>query len=422
MTAWRTLAEEPLRDRLLVTAEEIAAALAQERGKIPGASLSEGKAGVALFLASYGVATGQSRYTRLASRLLADASKEASASIHTLGLFGGLSGLAWTMRHIHSLLTGEKAAADLTEEVDVAIAEAVREEPWLWEFDLVYGLVGIGWYVLTHPDETFREETLEDIVARLDELASRSAAGCCWHTPPELMLPSRARRYPQGRFDLGLAHGTAGVIGFLGQLCARGLGGSRVGALLREAVRWTFAARRPDDDGSAFAAIYEPSPGVPGSCRSAWCYGDPGMVVALLSAARGLGEARWEEVALAVARHDSRRPRQDSGVTDAGLCHGSAGLGHFYNRLYQATGEPVFASTAKGWLEHTLTLRRVDAGLGGFQAWWPETGQWRPTHGYLTGSGGIGLALLAATVEIEPEWDGPMLLTLPARNASGMGK
>ncbi|HEX7277236.1 MAG TPA: lanthionine synthetase LanC family protein, partial [Acidimicrobiales bacterium] len=86
------------------------------------------------------------------------------------------------------------------------------------------------------------------------------------------------------------------------------------------------------------------------------------------------------------------RPIQDAGVVDAGLCHGAAGLLHVSNRLYQATGDERQAAAARRWLEPALTLPVAGAG-------------------FLEGRAGVGLALLAATTDVEPEWDRILLLS-----------
>jgi hypothetical protein len=45
--------------------------------------------------------------------------------------------------------------------------------------------------------------------------------------------------------------------------------------------------------------------------------------------------------------------------------------------------------------------------------------EWRPESGFLTGSAGIGLALLAATTPVEPEWDRVLLTTLRGARRPG---
>ena len=38
---------------------------------------------------------------------------------------------------------------------------------------------------------------------------------------------------------------------------------------------------------------------------------------------------------------------------------------------------------------------------------------WRPDPGFLTGSAGVALALLAATTAVRPEWDRVLLVDVP---------
>jgi hypothetical protein len=150
--------------------------------------------------------------------------------------------------------------------------------------------------------------------------------------------------------------------------------------------------------------------------RLAWCYGDLGLAVALLGAARCVGEADWERAALAVARRAVCRASEQSGVVDAGLCHGAAGVGHLFNRLFQATGEECFAEASRFWLERTLAMRQPGRGIAGYLSWSPgEDGAltWLAEPGLLTGAAGIALALLAAATPIEPAWDRMLLASVP---------
>lgn len=38
----------------------------------------------------------------------------------------------------------------------------------------------------------------------------------------------------------------------------------------------------------------------------------------------------------------------------AGVCHGSTGNAHIFNRFYQATGEQVFGDAAHYWMTRTF--------------------------------------------------------------------
>jgi hypothetical protein len=175
-------------------------------------------------------------------------------------------------------------------------------------------------------------------------------------------------------------------------------------------VRWLLAQQEPGGFPALVATEAAEKP-----ARLAWCYGDPG-VAALLGAARCAAEPAWECEALAIARRAAQRPPEQSGVVDAGLYHGAAGLGHLFNRLFQATGEPWLAEAARSWFARTLAMRWPGRGIGGYAA--RQLGSdgvptWVADPGLLTGAAGIALALLAALTAVEPAWDRMLLVAIP---------
>jgi hypothetical protein len=149
------------------------------------------------------------------------------------------------------------------------------------------------------------------------------------------------------------------------------------------------------------------------------------VAVTLLRAARATGNPDWESQALAVARAAAGRPSDAAGVIDGGLCHGAAGLLQIFNRFHQASGDPLFAATARTWLVRLMEMRKPGEGTAGWLAWRPlgdltgpnpELG-WLPDEGFLTGAAGIGLALLGAISPVEPLWDRALLSAVPPRRA-----
>lgn len=127
------------------------------------------------------------------------------------------------------------------------------------------------------------------------------------------------------------------------------------------------------------------------------------------------GQPAWEREAAALALDAAALPVEASGVVDAPVCHGAIGLGHVYNRIAQATGERRLREAARFWLERGLAMRRPGGKLGGFYALTPDAagGMTRRVayRGILQGAAGIGLALLAATTDVEPTWDRLLLLS-----------
>jgi hypothetical protein len=134
--------------------------------------------------------------------------------------------------------------------------------------------------------------------------------------------------------------------------------------------------------------------------------------MALLLAARDVSEPGWELAGIELAIRAAARPPEQCGVTDAGLCHGTAGLAHLYGRMYQLTGEGVLADAAVSWAERTVALcgPAVDAMAAGQPAATTPDRPWNG-QGLLEGAAGIALALLAASLPAEPVWDQMLLVS-----------
>ena len=324
-------------------------------------------------------------------------------------LYGGFAGVAWAVAHLQPETS--------TEEIDEALKDHVNRPRWRGDYDLIGGLVGLGIYALERLPSPAAVSCLEGVIDRLEETAQRRGSGISWRTAPRLLPPQQLKENPRGYDNLGLAHGVAGVIGLLGAASAAGIRRRRARQLLDRAVCGLLAAKLAKSAGASFPGWI--TPGVkPQPCRSAWCYGDPGVAAALFCAARCTGEKQWEHEALEIARAAAQRPSEEAGVVDAGLCHGAAGLGHIFNRMYQETADSTLKRAARFWLEQTLALRQRGRGIGGFRALAArEDGAryWNDDPGILTGAAGIGLTLLAAATPVAPDWDRMLLLSTNPR-------
>ena len=118
----------------------------------------------------------------------------------------------------------------------------------------------------------------------------------------------------------------------------------------------------------------------------------------MLLAARDVAEPSWAAVATDLAVRSAVRPPYRAGVADAGLCHGSAGLAHLFNRMHQMTSEPVLANAARFWVERTLELCAT-------------SGPAFSGPGLLNGAAGVALAMEAASTTAEPAWDQMLLVS-----------
>ncbi len=413
--SWRPILDGPLAERARTAVHDIVNALpGPSAAEIIDPSLAGGTAGLALlcgYLARAGYDDDEN-----AAQFLEQAIKAVSTEHIGPSFYGGFAGIAWSTELLQSQLMDpdDDDDDDANEEIDEVLKDYLQQSSWNDDYDLISGLVGFGVYALARLPRPTAVECLEHVIDHLDKTAERNPDGIAWLTPPYLLPPHQLKECPGGYYNLGLAHGVPGVIALLGEACAAGVAYTKARPLLDGAVAWLLRQKLTDAE-STFSSWLVP--GVkPNNCRVAWCYGDAGLSAALLIAARSVGNSAWEDEAIHVARRAALRSPETAGVVDAGLCHGAAGLGHIYNRMFQATDDPIFKESARFWFERTLELKRPGQGIAGFSAFRPDQDgneAWEDDPGILTGAAGIALALLAATTDIEPKWDQMLLVSVP---------
>ena len=333
------------------------------------------------------------------------ATTELCATLATLrgafGLHGGLAGTGWALAHVSE----DGVADDALETIDHVLSRALDVERWTNDYDLISGLVGYGVYFLERGSAPGARLGLTRVLAHLDALCEVTAEGRAWFTRPDLVPPRQAMRFPDGYFNCGVAHGTPGVIALFGRAAVRPEHHARALETCRDAFRWlrarevvssTHSGRYPVAVSRAEPALHP--------ARTGWCYGDPGISITSWGAAARLGlpVEHWHEVAADCAT----RSFEGTGVVDSSLCHGTAGLAHIYNRMYQATHDEIFRTAARAWISRTLDR----CGPFGLNDQLPSVA----VSDLISGPAGVALVLLAAVHPVEPAWDRLLLCDLPS--------
>jgi lantibiotic modifying enzyme len=426
---WRPLLEGAPRAQALAAIRDIAAALRRPRFPVrigdPAdkasyrLSLGSGVSGIALFHAYLAKAGLQADGRDIAEDFLDQAAAGPARHVMTPSLTSGFTGIAWAHAHVRQRVFRERDHGGLTE-IDEALVALLRRWRWPAKFDVLHGLAGIGVYALDRLPARAGHLMLDLIVRRLDELGERKEGGLAWFTPPEGIA-----HVPEGEFCLGVAHGTAGVMAFLARAARVPAIRKRTLSMLEAATPFVLAQRLRGEGGGGFPAWVTRGGASSGPARLAWCYGDLGIAAALLAGGRATGRPEWQAEAVTLALGAHARSPEHNRVRDATLCHGAAGAGHVFNRLYQATEDARLAEVARHWFARALgDFRRPGQGVAGFLPHGllhADVGDPSPSHpdsGLLTGACGIGLALLAAATAIEPRWDRVLMLDLPIRPAA----
>lgn len=394
--------EPVLQGELAARAVETAIEIGEELRRVPvtDPSLARGAAGRALFAAYLSQAVPGAGFERDGRDLLAAAGDLVRPGRAIPTLYHGITGVGWVIEHTRHLLP--RRSDDASAAIDEALLDHLAgSDACYGQYDLLEGLVGVGVYALERLPRPAGHALARNVVLALGAAAQPSGA---WFTPPPMdghRVPSSARG---GSFSLGVANGVAGAIALLARCSAAGVESRLARAAAERALGWLVRHRRPVAGAAtpAVAALgLENDP-----ARLAWCCGDPGMAAALALTARCLGAD--DRPAIDDGLRAAIRPAAASGVIDAGLCHGAAGVGLLFARMHNARPHPVLRDAARAWFARALAARRPGTGVGGYIAWsFDRAGNagWVADPSFLTGAAGVGLALLAAATPLEPLWD-----------------
>lgn len=414
----RTGVEDPLAERAVSLAAELGARLADRAvagrdgatwiGMVDtagtytvaplGADLFDGVAGIALFLATLGRATGEDRFLALAERAARVVRVELEAGGAQVGGFIGIPSQLYALAHVDALV-GTAMVEPLEPTCDRLSAALAAGR----DADVIYGAAGAALALLAVCRATGRESLLPHLLACLDLIERTAVAqdtGVAWP------------HAEYGRPLLGFSHGNAGIACALAQLgeLLEEMGhasAARCAALAsaaRRHERARFDARRrnwPD-----FRA-----PEADGRSMVAWCHGAPGVILSRLTGARAPGQSclvdaeSMAEVEVGVA---TTLDFDGPGVHT--LCHGQVGnlaiVAHVAERLGRDDWRRRVAARLSALADSISAGPRVDFAFAD------------AAPGLMTGMSGVGYGLLALARPAEV----PLVLALqPPRRASRIG-
>ncbi len=206
------------------------------------------------------------------------------------------------------------------------------------EYDLINGLTGLGAYLLHRHDHDLLRTVLAYLV-RLTEpirIGSETLPGW-WATgsPDRRQSP----RWAGGHAGFGMAHGISGPLALLSTAMRRGvtITGHRhaITAIYSWLERWRTGQGQQTwwPEVISRDELRNNTVADAGPHRPSWCYGTPGIARALQLAGIASGDVyrTWiaEQALLGCLTDD----HQLAHLTDAGLCHGWAGLIHTARRV-----------------------------------------------------------------------------------------
>lgn len=385
------------------------------------ADVSFGPAGLALMFGQLDRASPGQNWDRVAHVYLTEAAGalgHAPPTSLSFSAFGGVTGIAFVTDFLSQ---GGARYQRLQRSLDALIfsyAAHLPEKPdqsrgiGFQDYDVITGPAGVGRYILSRIHAPGAETALVAVLRRLIFLSELREGRLGFYIAPEDLPTQQHRdRNPDGATDCGLAHGVPGPLAVLALAQLAGVHHPELRTAIRRVTDWLLAQRLDDDWGInwPYAAPLEGSATPRMPCRSAWCYGVPGVANALWLAGKALNDADVCSCAADALYTVASRPVEQRGIPSPTICHGVAGLLHSVMRFWNRTHDPRFRDFGDALLQQLLALHEPDCPAGFRDI---ELNDQRVNNpGFLEGTAGVILVLMAAATPAAPDWDRLLLLS-----------
>ena len=381
--------------------EEIYRVIDQNYSFCKDIGLLSGKGGIVLFLFYYYKLTLNTKAYDLGSYLIEAILAEINQRETLLDFCHGIAGIGWLIEHLEQNEFLECDTNDLLSGIDEYIYKSAIIDLQNKDYDFLHAAIGKGLYLLKR--KKVNESYLEEIAKLMLKISESPLEGQLrWPSPHPLN---------QRMYNISLSHGIAGIINFFTRLIELDTVKSEAQAIVNKSINYLLTLKF-ENQISIFPNnhILEKHKYLPS--RLAWCYGDLGIGITLWQVSQSLDDKFLEKNAMQIMLHSTRRrDLKDNRVIDAGLCHGTSGIAHIFNRMFINTGLQEFEESSDYWFNETLKMARFSDGLAGYKSWQGRNNGWYKEINFLEGIAGVGLALISKVSDIMPQWDECLLLS-----------
>jgi lantibiotic biosynthesis protein len=328
----------------------------------------------------------------------------------------GINGFLWLTEYLRN-----KEVIELeTDYIIPEIIQLLKEESYkltveLDYCDLLHGGFGFWAFLLQAKDLPNRMVHLNSQLEALAAISVDIPEGRNWKINSSFFKLSDDEKLnidPRKSIHLGMAHGIAGILVLLAKTRIAGFFIEEIeehihkGLQLVSSLKNKYASKNGIYPGSITNGISHTA------SRLAWCHGDLGIAVCYWMAWKATFKIDYKQEALRILDFCCTVDRKNTGITDAGLCHGSAGVAQIFRRMYWETGIECYLKESDKWIETTLHHANYSDGFAGYKTFRAvEYGGPHAEYGLLSGISGIGLVLLSALSNTPNDWDGVLQIS-----------
>jgi len=367
-------------------------------------SLASGNGGIIIFLFYYFRLTQNTKALDLANNLLDKTIKIINNGEIYPSFCDGIAGIGWLIEHLEQNNFIECNTDTILNDIDLYLFNSMINDFKKGKgYDFLHGAIGKGLYFIKR--KNINIAYLEDITINLLKTADY---------PKINQLAWRSIHHQTGKiiYNLSLSHGIASIINFNSRLYKNGIAKNNSMKIIQNATNYLLDVSLTNKI-SVFPNYIYLNEINNNASRMAWCYGDLGIGITLWQASQVIKDKQIENKAIEILLHSSKRcDTIKNFVVDAGLCHGTSGIAHIFNRMYLNSGINEFKTASDFWFKETLKMAKYNDGLAGYKVWRStKNGGIQNDYGFLEGIAGIGLAFISTVSDIKPTWDECLLLS-----------
>lgn len=355
-----------------------------------------------------------------------------TTGIQNASLFGGLAGICYAIS-LASLQN--KRYKNLLHQLQALLVKVLQKHylsplendikkgqpssPFFYE--LIQGITGIGIHFLTHKDEPQLFPVLIKLIRLLInrtlpiQVRDRIVPG--WYIPLEYQFTDEDKKnFPDGNFNLGLAHGIPGILAFLSLASIKGICLQGQTSAIIEIVKWIKRHSITKEEGLDWPAcvlwdrpLHPRSP----SHRMAWCYGKPSILRSLFLAGLALKDRDLQQLSLVNFKSIFKGSEANWNLQSPTFCHGLAGLYTLTKHMAKDTKDHELQKEANHLKQELMQYYNPDLPFGFQDLECEECDKhlFFQKPGLLDGSAGIALALLDSIYPAKSAWQNLFLMT-----------
>lgn len=313
-----------------------------------------------------------------------------SMEMENLNLSYGASGVMWLLNLYIKKKCLNLKYNDYLDAYDDLLVKRIDE--YGLNIDTMHGLLSIANYLLERKSHA-SDICLNKIVDIIDENKICIDNGITWKGNDSVELND-----DQQYFSFGYAHGIPAILWFLCRFISRGIKTQKTKSLFNKGFIF-FNANKLNGLTTHFPAVVMKN-SIRQTSRIAFCYGDLGIAAGLTMIAKNNDNRILLKDALAISLDTAQLSlKPESHTNDIGLCHGAAGNGFLFSRLYKIHKAEILREAAIQQFKRLISLKMNGHGIAGFTSidYDSSKGHYykKTDKGFINGTAGVGLSIIS---------------------------